>query len=135
MIQIAHVKTYPKKLPNSEPVPRTFYIGRAMPGYEESLLSNPFKIGVHGNRDEVIAMYDQLFTLMLSVRPHLIWPLLKEIADAADQEGCVLLCWCHPEPCHGEVIKRWINAILQYRKVKHEANRDSTVLRREVHAR
>ena len=54
---------------------------------------NPFLLGKHGDRDGIIAAY----------REHLDHsPGLK--ANLGKLRGKVLLCWCHPEPCHGDVL-------------------------------
>ena len=66
------------------------YIGRP------SKWGNPFEIGKDGNRQEVIAKYEAwLFT----DGKHLL-PQLHEL------KGKTLGCWCHPLPCHGDVLSR-----------------------------
>ena len=60
---------------------------------------NPFIIGRHGTRDEVIARY----------RADL-WRRIRagEIAleDLAALDRKTLACWCAPQPCHGHVLER-----------------------------
>lgn len=63
------------------------YIGRG------SKWGNPFKIWVHGNRAEVIAMYETY----LRGRQDLL-DSLHEL------RGVVLGCHCKPLDCHGDVI-------------------------------
>jgi hypothetical protein len=67
------------------------YIGRGSPW------GNRFVIGVHGNRSEVIAQYDE----WVRKQPDLI-ARLPELA------GKVLGCHCasivNPKPCHGSVL-------------------------------
>ena len=56
---------------------------------------NPFRVGVDGSREEVIA--------------------LEELAEIA---GCWYACWCLPRPCHGEVLARaaaWAAGVLAER--------------------
>ncbi len=56
---------------------------------------NPFKIGIHGSRAEVIARFE------------------KEIIPNKDFEplrGKDLLCCCAPLPCHGDSIIAHLNA-------------------------
>ena len=55
---------------------------------------NPFKIGIHGDREKVIEIY----------RGYL--KAFPQIADAARERlrGKVLACWCKPQACHGDVL-------------------------------
>ncbi len=54
---------------------------------------NPFRIGPHGTRAEVIEKYRQ----WLPTQPHLMMAL-------HELKGKVLGCWCDPFPCHGHVL-------------------------------
>lgn len=63
------------------------YIGRG------SKWGNPFVIGVHGTRSEVIAQYDE----WIRTQPDLI-AALPELKDK------VLGCYCSPLGCHGTVL-------------------------------
>lgn len=63
------------------------YIGRP------SKWGNPFQIGRDGNRQEVIGKYKE----WLLTQPNLL-------ADLPELKGKVLGCWCHPAPCHGDVL-------------------------------
>jgi Domain of unknown function (DUF4326) len=69
------------------------YIGRATRGHRASPWHNPFRLGKHGDRDQIIAAYRQHLELSPGLKPRL--PELR---------GKVLGCWCHPEPCHGDVL-------------------------------
>ena len=63
------------------------YIGRG------SKWGNPFKIGKDGNRDEVIAKYEEYIrnnTELLNALPEL--------------KNKVLGCFCRPKDCHGDVL-------------------------------
>lgn len=59
---------------------------------------NPFIIGVHGTRKEVIEKYESYILEKYTV---------EEIVE--DLEGKVLGCYCSPKPCHGDVLLRIIN--------------------------
>lgn len=50
---------------------------------------NPFRIGVHGTRDEVCDLYEQKRLPTLDVEP---------------LRGKSLICWCAPKRCHGHSI-------------------------------
>ncbi len=60
---------------------------------------NPFVVGRHGTRAQVIARY----------RRHL-WQRIRageiDLAKLAALDGLDLACWCHPKPCHGTVLAR-----------------------------
>jgi len=66
--------------------PYDVYIGRG------SKWGNPFKIGVHGNRKEVL----NLFKERLLNDPELL-ESIKEL------QGKVLGCHCKPKACHGDI--------------------------------
>jgi hypothetical protein len=68
--------------------PFDVYVGRP------SKWGNPFKIGVDGNRDEVIEKYRQ----MLIHTPNFAAEVRQKL------RGKVLGCWCAPKPCHGDVL-------------------------------
>ena len=55
---------------------------------------NPFKIGPDGDRAQVLASYRAHIEGTLARQPDYLEPL----------RGKDLICWCHPEPCHGDVI-------------------------------
>ena len=67
------------------------YIGRP------SKWGNPFSIGKDGTRSEVI----QKYSVWLSKQPN----LLNAIGEL---RGKVLGCWCHPQPCHGDVLLEYL---------------------------
>ena len=62
-----------------------------------SKFGNPFVIGTHGTREEVLASFRE-------------WLITTEdgraVARAAASElpGKDLICFCAPEPCHGDVL-------------------------------
>lgn len=70
------------------------YIGRP------SKFGNPFVIGQHGDRAQVIKRFEE----WLLNQPRLI--------EAAKQElrGKNLVCWCAPLACHGDVLMRIANS-------------------------
>lgn len=72
--------------------PETVYVGR--PGK----WGNPFEIGKHGTRAEVIAKYEKY----LRNRPDLMEAL-------PELKGKLLGCWCAPKPCHADVLARLAN--------------------------
>jgi hypothetical protein len=72
------------------------YIGRgdARKGLEPSPLANPWKIGVHGDRDQVLAAFTTLAQENARIR-----------LGARGLGGLKLWCHCKPgERCHGDVL-------------------------------
>lgn len=67
------------------------YIGRRGGGR----WGNPFHIGIHGNRSEVIALYEEWVRKQSDL-----------IAALPELAGKVLACHCAPKRCHGEVLLR-----------------------------
>lgn len=60
---------------------------------------NPFRIGRHGTRAEVIERYRRE-----------LWQRIRagevDLDELAALDGRDLACWCAPLPCHGEVLAR-----------------------------
>lgn len=67
------------------------YIGRS------SKWGNPFKIGIDGNRLEVIEKYEKY------IRNN-----KKLLEDLSELEGKTLGCYCKPKLCHGDVLIKLI---------------------------
>ena len=74
--------------------PYDVYIGRPMRGYRDEGWGNPFKIGRHGTREEVIEKYRAL----ILDSPELQARARREL------RGKTLGCWCAPLPCYGDVL-------------------------------
>lgn len=64
------------------------YIGRPGP------FGNPFEIGKHGTREEVVEKYAE----WVLTQPELLAIIQTEL------KGKVLGCWCAPELCHGDIL-------------------------------
>jgi len=89
--RVIHIKDAPAGWATN---PQYTYIGRANPrrGLRGSKWANPFVVGRHGSRNEVIAMY----------REHITRTGL--VGDVAELRGQVLVCWCKPLACHGDLL-------------------------------
>ncbi len=112
---------------------RRFYIGRKMRGlrhgdrdFEVSPLANPYKViasaparGIFGHhvvitRSEAIGRYREHFAACLSYPQEnsvgaAFRHELREIYHASlNPAGVVLICWCAPKSCHGDVIREHI---------------------------
>lgn len=75
--------------------PTAVYIGRP------SKWGNPYVIGKHGDRRQVV----ELYTKYLLSNPYLIEQAKKELA------GKDLVCYCAPELCHGHILMLVSNEI------------------------
>ena len=71
------------------------YIGRP------SKWGNPFKIGVHGTREQAIEKYRGRIMANIADNPR--------VFDLSELRGKDLVCWCHPQPCHGDVLLELAN--------------------------
>lgn len=76
--------------------PGSVYIGRG------SIFGNPYVIGQHGTREEVIEMYRGHLARLLVNRNKRTEEAFKELSPVSE-----LLCFCHPKPCHGSVIDEY----------------------------
>lgn len=72
------------------------YVGRDV--LPRGRWGNPFEIGVHGTRDEVIELYRQWLPQQSDL-----------IAALPELKGKRLGCHCHPRACHGSVLAELAN--------------------------
>jgi len=73
----------------------------------ESIFGNPFIVGVHGNRDEVIDKFEEYLLQNQE--------LMNEVKTKL--KGKVLACSCSPLRCHGDVLLKYANPEL-FNKMK-----------------
>jgi len=76
------------------------YIGRGSP------FGNPYIIGIDGNREAVIKKYSDYFHKRLAEDSE-FFKLVLELKDKK------LACFCHPKPCHGDVIVYFLHPELR----------------------
>lgn len=89
---------------------RWVYIGRAnsYAGLEQSPLANPFKVKAFGelsradfgDRGQTLPHYKRWLWERIQAGDEVVLDALKAI-----NARTVLVCWCKPGPCHGEVVK------------------------------
>jgi hypothetical protein len=72
--------------------PYDVYIGRP------SKWGNPFTIGVHGTREDVIEKYKVFISKNTTLKNSI-----------HELRGKTLGCWCAPNPCHGDVLMELAN--------------------------
>jgi len=98
------------------------YVGRRYRSWKRSPLGNPFHIGIHGTREEVIEKYEVWLREELKKNSEVKAAILELVNRVKKGEHIRLGCWCHPLPCHAEVIKK---IILEYQadpKLEYQAD-------------
>ena len=97
------------------PVPEGYmpvYIGRPSP------LGNPFIIGKHGTRAEVIELFSFHLTEAMcgpTEENTVLWCLAERVRKG---QRLALQCWCAPKACHGDVIAEEILRAVGYTDVQ-----------------
>ncbi len=79
------------------------YIGRAGKGLS-GYFGNPLEIGRDGNREEVLVKYRSYLENRISTDPE-FRQRVKELS------GKVLVCFCKPKPCHGDVLAEFADRL------------------------
>lgn len=95
------------------------YIGRknAMYDLSASPLQNPFLID-KDNRDQVIQQFRRYLwdEIQKWLKTSVIRPIVKALLEIVDLslkgQTVLLVCWCKPSGCHGDVIVSAINWII-----------------------
>jgi len=107
MINVVNKRTH-------KPTDRDVYIGRPTP------VSNPFthlkdttapyKVDT---RDQAIDLYRPWFKKqLLSNSTSTFSYMIQKIISMAASGDVNLVCWCHPNKCHGEIIKEYVEKVL-----------------------
>ncbi|HSZ77780.1 MAG TPA: DUF4326 domain-containing protein, partial [Chthoniobacterales bacterium] len=101
---VAHVMKDRELVDWAQNTGRAVYIGRNYRGWRDAGWGNPFRPQTHApeEHDRVIALYARY----LDDNPVLL-ARLPELCG-----GKVLLCWCHPLPCHGDALAKLANSKL-----------------------
>ncbi len=95
VVRVIHMRDAPADWRSS---PRYKYIGRGSKwGNDYSHLHGSRAHHRVGTREDAIAMFEE----------HQLPGLLPDISDL---EGKILVCFCYPEACHGNVLVRALNA-------------------------
>lgn len=68
---------------------------------KDSIWANPFKIDKNHNREKVLELYEAY--IIDKIENEKLYDQLSQL------EGKNLGCWCYPEPCHGDILKKLIN--------------------------
>ena len=79
--------------------PHSKHLNNTPPG-ERGWIGNPYAIGPHGDRENVIALYRADFYERIKD------PVFKQAVLELDGER--VCCFCAPLPCHLNVVKEYI---------------------------
>ena len=81
----------------------TVYIGRRNPlRAEDGYFGNPYILGQDGDRQQVLELYRIHFNERIKNDVE----FKKRIEALKDK---ILLCYCKPEACHGDIIKEYLD--------------------------
>lgn len=80
-------------------------------GLERSALANPFKVNELG-REDAIANYRVWLWKKILNEDDAVMEALRVISNLNEnsERETALVCWCHPEPCHAEIILRAVQS-------------------------
>lgn len=81
---------------------RWIYIGRAnrTANLPQSPLANPFRVRDFGGRGRTLPHYRRWLWARIQAGDEAVLAALRAIDPSS-----VLVCWCKPGPCHGDVVK------------------------------
>lgn len=82
--------------------PDTAYIGRKGKG-RQGYFGNPFPLVVEKDRQFVLEQYKKYFYLRVENDPEFWYQVMS-------LKGKILLCFCAPKACHGDIIADWIDS-------------------------
>jgi len=77
----------------------------------EKFLGNPFKVKPHGpyeRNESVFVIYGRWLWREMQNRDGKVFKELLRLKRIAETRPLNLACWCAPEACHGEVVKKAI---------------------------
>lgn len=90
------------------------YVGRPMPGRPGSPLGNPYKLQKGEDPQPVVEKYRRWLWTQMSDPAS---AQSQELRRIANMQGVVkLACWCHPAPCHADVVKAAVEWIIKSEK-------------------
>jgi len=89
-----------------EVVNKKFYKGAGIYIGRPSILGNPFSVSKYGRDGCINKCHDRLL-ISISEQDAIFDYLVK----LSKMEDLILICWCKPLSCHGDVIKKEIENI------------------------
>lgn len=100
------------------------YIGRTVRNLTGSPLGNPFKVKPHGpyERDEsVFVMYRKWLWREMQATDSKVLKELLRLKKIAEVRPVNIACWCAPDACHGEIVKKAIQYSQQLRPYSQDS--------------
>lgn len=96
------------------------YIGRANPhpkyNLPGSVLGNPYSIGKDGDREQVVSKY-RVWLWQEIKKKGVVYQELISIANRIKAgNNLILTCYCKPLDCHGDIIKRAVEWLINQEK-------------------
>lgn len=88
------------------------YVGRSVRGLAGSPLGNPFRVGPKYPGMAAIAAYAAWIDERLADPDSPQARMFASLLRIARRGDLTLICWCHPNPCHANVIKDRLEACL-----------------------
>lgn len=91
------------------------YIGRAMPNRNSSPLGNKFKVqpfGPYERNESVLVHYRSWLWKEMQKPSGPVYTELIRLASIAKNQPLNLACWCSPQTCHGDVVKKAIKFLI-----------------------
>ena len=86
---------------------------RGRGGVRPSALGNPYVVGRHGTQEHVVALY-RLWLGKQWLRGGAVRQDLERLVAKYRRDGrLTLLCWCAPLPCHADVIRETVLALVR----------------------
>ena len=76
-------------------------------------LGNPFSLGKDGDRETVIKKYKKWFDEKIKNNDPIITTEIQRLFDIAMHGNLHLLCVCKPQECHGDIIKEYLDKLLE----------------------
>ena len=94
----------------------TIYIGRANKyyGLRESPLSNKFRTNLSYNLTDVLQLYKSwLYTNFIKGEGEVYEEIMRLITLVKEGKEINIACWCKPKQCHGDIIKEFVDYIIE----------------------
>ncbi len=77
-----------------------------------SVLANPYKICASLSRKQCIALYRADLLNDIRAKGPMYQECQRLAKMVAEGKNVVLLCWCKPMPCHGDVVLEQVQKML-----------------------
>lgn len=80
-----------------------------------SVLANPYRMKTHSNKERqfAIAHYRRWFNQVCAKRESVLQELYRLYELHKTYGKLELFCWCNPKPCHGNVIKTFLETAIK----------------------